>query len=375
MNLNFDFRSQMAELVAEIIKLNQIPAPTFEEGHKAEFVKACFETIGLSQVRRDRVGNVLAYLPGQDSRQEVVLAAHLDTVFPAGTDLAVKQENGCLFGAGIGDNNLAVAALLALARAFIRLEVKPRYPILFAATVGEEGLGDLYGIRGLLQDYQAEKRQISGLVAIEGHGLGNICHQGVGSRRMRVSISGPGGHSWDKAGKPSAIHGLAKLMQRMTEVPIPTEPRTSFNIGTIAGGISVNTIAPAATMVFEVRSLDEAVLAETFDKLNAIIASFEVKGLALETAMVGNRPAGKIPATSPIVELCRQVYQALKLEPTYVPFSTDANLALSLGLPAVCLGISRGGNAHRSDEWIEIEPAILGLQALAQITLGLAGHE
>lgn len=360
------------QLVDETIVLNEIPAPTFDERQKAEYVKKRFEQIGLEVVRLDRVGNVLGYIFGQEPSQEVVLAAHIDTVFPHGTKLTVVRKNGSLIGPGIGDNNLAVASLLAVAEHFKKRGEKPRRTLVFAATVGEEGLGDLYGVRAMLKDYQDEGRNPAALVAIEGHGLGNVCHQGVGSRRMRVTVNGPGGHSWDKAGRPSAIHGLAEIMSQMTRVAIPNTPKTSFNIGTIEGGISVNTIAPEAKMVFEVRSLEEGALAETFDQMVRIINKYEAEGLTVETELVGNRPAGGIPANTPIVDLCSQIYRELRIEPSYIPFSTDANIALSMGLPAICVGISRGGNAHRTDEWIEIAPAATGVQALAGIAAGLA---
>jgi di/tripeptidase len=160
-------------------------------------------------------------------------------------------------------------------------------------------------------------------------------------------------------------------MERMTRVAIPATPRTTFNIGTIEGGISVNTIAPSASMVFEVRSVEEGSLTETFNKMMTVIRNFKMDGISVKTEWAGHRPAGGIPANSPIVEICTQVYRELGFEPSYAGFSTDANLALSLGLSAVCLGISRGANAHRTDEWIEIEPAAAGVEALARITLEL----
>ncbi len=366
-----NFQFQLEELVADTKIINEIASPTFDEGRKAEFVKGRFDEIGLEQVQLDSVGNVLGYLPGQENGGEVVLAAHIDTVFPHGTDLTVRQANGRLNGPGVGDNSLAVAALLAVARFFKGNYPRPRRTLLFVATVGEEGLGDLRGIRALMQKYEAEKRSPGALIAIEGHGLGNICHQGVGSRRMRVTVEGPGGHSWDKASRPSAIHALAQIMERMTRIAIPARPRTSFNIGTIEGGISVNTIAPSASMVFEVRSVEENSLTETFNKMTTIIKDFRADDISVKTELVGNRPAGGIPANSPIVEICSQVYRDLGFEPTYVGFSTDANLALSLGLSAVCLGISRGANAHRTDEWIEIEPAAAGVEALARVAMEL----
>lgn len=367
-----NFPIELEQLVADTIALNEIPAPTFDEGRKAAFVKARFAEIGLADIHIDEAGNALGYLYGAERDREVMLAAHIDTVFPHGTDLTVKRERNQLHGPGIGDNSLAVAALLAVAQYLQKSGRPPRRTLVFAATVGEEGLGDLYGIRALMQRYQGKESELAGLVAIEGHGLANICHQGVGSRRMRVTVRGPGGHSWDKAGRPSAIHGLAEIMQRMLQVPIPVSPKTSFNIGTIAGGISVNTIAPEASMVFEVRAVDETALSGTFEQMQAIIEDYRARELAVETELVGNRPAGGISRNAPIVELCTRVYRELKLAPSYVPFSTDANLALSLGLPAVCVGISRGGNAHRTDEWIEIAPAAKGVQALAEIALSLA---
>ncbi len=267
---------------------------------------------------------------------------------------------------------MAVAALLWLAEFLKEKRIKPKRTVLFAATVGEEGLGDLRGIREIMRRYQEEKRQPGAVVAVEGHGLGNICYEGVGSRRLKVTVKGPGGHSWDKAGNPSAIHALAVLIGLLARVEIPSKPKTSFNIGTIEGGTSVNTIAPRASMVFEVRSLTGEALDRTFGKMEKIITDFKAEGLLVETEMVGDRPAGGLIPSSSIVQTCRKIYQALGIEPTHVAFSTDANIPLSLGLPAVCLGITRGGNAHRIDEWIEVEPVATGLKALLEVSLALA---
>lgn len=363
----------LEKLVSEIITLNEIPAPTFAETAKALYVKKRFEEIGLITPHIDKVGNVLGYLPGTDpAASDIVLTAHLDTVFPLEMDVRVKRENGRLYGPGVGDNNLAIAALLELATFLKNLPNQPRHKLVFAATVGEEGLGDLNGVRELMAAYQTANRQPALLIALEGHGLADICHAGVGNRRMEVTVRGPGGHSWARAGQPSAIHGLATLMHRLTEQPVPTQPPTSFNIGTIKGGTSVNTIAPDATMVFEVRSVDETTLTETFARMLAQIETFKVDGLQIETKLVGSRPAGSIPASSPLVKLCQEVYEKMGFVPQYTPKSTDANIPLKMGIPAICLGISNGANAHRIDEWIEIEPARQGIQAALEITYRLA---
>ncbi len=367
-----DFEIDLAKLVATTKELNEIPAPTFEEEKKGRFVKAHFEAIGLEQVQVDRAGNILGYLFGENLENQVVLAAHLDTVFPQGTRLEVKEAGGKLIGPGIGDNNTALAALLWLAAFLKSRGNKPKQTLLFAATVGEEGLGDLRGIRTLMRSYHAHNRQPVAVIAVEGHGLGNICYQGVGSRRMKVTVKGPGGHSWDKAGSPSAIHGLAAIMQALAGVEIPTNPKTSFNIGTLEGGTSINTIAPQAAMVFEVRSLEEGSLSQTFDKMTELIKNVKLEGLLVVTEMVGERPAGGIAGNSPIVQICREVYQNMKIDPTYLALSTDANIPLSLGIPAVCIGITRGGNAHRVDEWVEVEAMVLGTEALLEITRRLA---
>lgn len=364
-------RPDLEKLVRDVITLNEIPAPTFAEEAKAHYVKQRLAEIGLVTTL-DEVGNVIAVLPGSDPAQgELMLAAHLDTVFPAATDVKVTRANGRLSGPGVGDNNLAVAVLLELAEFFQALG-QPRQTIVFAATVGEEGLGDLRGVRALMNSYQSGSRRLATFIALEGHGLGDICHAGVGNRRLEVTVKGPGGHSWGRAGQPSAIHALANLMHQLTAVPLPTAPRTSFNIGTISGGTSVNTIAPTAAMVFEVRSVDEATLVATFERMLQVIEAFRPAGLQIETRLVGSRPAGAIPAEHSLVQLCREVYEKLHLTPHYDPNSTDANIPLSLGIPAVCLGLSHGANAHRVDEWIEIEPAAKGLQAAAEIIYRLA---
>ncbi|MDF2758008.1 MAG: peptidase [Thermomicrobiales bacterium] len=349
-----------------------VPSPTGEEAAKSLLVERLFATAGLA-TERDAIGDVVGVIPGRQTARagtsRLVVAAHIDTVFPIGTPLEVKRAAGRLMGPGVGDNSVAVAAAIKLADLLRVAGEVPAVDVLLTGNVGEEGLGNLRGIREVL----ASRSDIGAVVALEGHNLGRVTHVAVGSRRFRISVRGPGGHSWGDFGRPNAIHGLSKLIAELDAIPLPRSPKTTLNIGTIGGGVSVNTIAPDASCLLDLRSIDESALRRLSDRVTRLVDRSN-RGDAVEytAESIGERPAGVVLADSPIVRIAAGTLAALGLEPSFDASSTDANVPIAAGIPAVCVGLTTGGNVHRVDEYIDLEPVSLGVTQLALLTLALA---
>lgn len=358
--------THLEDYIDEVVRLSEVPAPTFAEAERAAHVHRRMVELGLQQVETDALGNVLGRLPGRAGERGPVLliAAHLDTVFPAGTDCRVKRQRDRLSGPGVGDNASNLAGMLFAVQAMQTCGVRLEHDILCVATVGEEGLGDLRGIKHVLQHKGLE---VASMVALDG-GLGALVHQGIGSRRYRVTCRCEGGHSWGAFGAPSAIHALGRIIARISYLEVPQEPRTTYNVGWVEGGTSVNTIAAEAAMLLDLRSVDQAELARLEQRVRAIWE--DVAGecrLQVSAELVGNRPSGSIPADHPLVRAVRRVHDQLGIRSRMLPSSTDANVALSRGIPAVTIGVTVGQNSHRTDEFIWIEPAVTGLQQLLRV--------
>jgi tripeptide aminopeptidase len=352
--------------------ISAVPSPTGEETAKSLLVERLFATAGLA-TERDAIGDVVGVIPGrQPSRAEtsrLVVAAHIDTVFPIGTPLEVKRTADRLTGPGVGDNSVAVAAAIKLADLLRIAGEVPAVDVLVTGNVGEEGLGNLRGIREVL----ASGSDIGAVVALEGHNLGRVTHVAVGSRRFRIIVKGPGGHSWGDFGRPNAIHGLSKLIAELDAIPLPRSPKTTLNVGMISGGVSVNTIAPEASCLLDLRSIDESALRRLSDRVTRLVDRSN-RGDAVDYAAepIGERPAGVVAADSPIVQIAASTLAALGLEPSFDASSTDANVPIAAGIPAVCVGLTTGGNVHRVDEFIDLEPVPNGITQLALLTLALA---
>lgn len=345
----------------EVIRLCEIPAPTFAEGRRARYVAQRFAECGLTGVTTDPVGNVFGWVPGGDTGPAVLLAAHLDTVFPADTDCTVRRGPGTLHAPGIGDNCSNLAALIVLASVLQRTGLRLRRRICFAATVGEEGLGDLRGIRRLFADLRSE---LGAVIAVDG-GLGHLMHEAIASRRYRVTCRTGGGHSWSHFGTPSAIHALGRIISRLSYMDVPAEPRTTYNVGVISGGTSVNTIASEASLLLDLRSVSPDSLARLDRQATKIWTEVgEETGVAVTAERIGDRPGGSIPAHHPLCEAVRAVHRELGIMTHSLPSSTDANIPLSEGVPAVTIGVTTGGNGHRVDEYINLAPVPVGLQQL-----------
>ena len=369
-------RTAAASIAPDVLALTEriagVPSPTGEEDAKSRAVAALFAENGLDATR-DRIGDVIANIPGKLPASAgvpvLLIAAHIDTVFPLDTDLTVRRDDERLCGPGIGDNSIAVAATIKLAELLRRAGEAPAVDVLLTGNVGEEGLGNLRGIREVM----AAHPEVGAVIALEGHNLGRVTHVAVGSRRYRIVAEGPGGHSWGDFGRPNAIHGLGKLIGELDAIPLPRSPKTTLNVGTIEGGVSVNTIAPTASCLVDLRSTDDTALQRLSDRVTRLCAkASKADGIAFGLETIGERPAGLVPVESPVVQIAAKTLAALGLEPSFDASSTDANVPIAAGVPAVCIGLTTGGNVHRVDEYIDTQPVPDGLAQLALVTLALS---
>jgi acetylornithine deacetylase/succinyl-diaminopimelate desuccinylase-like protein len=354
--------------LATAIEIQQVPAPTFAERPRSVLVSQRMQALGLHDVEIDELGNVYGRRPGIVERPALLISAHLDTVFPADTDLSIRYEGERVYGPGIGDNSVGVAGLLRLAEIYQRCDLPMQGDIWFVANVGEEGLGDLRGMRAVVERLRT---RIGGVIVIEGCDFGSLHHQAIGVRRFRIEARGPGGHSWGNFGTPSAIHVLVRLAARLTELQVPVSPRTTFNIGMISGGTSVNTIAHHASMLLDLRSVSSAVLSDLVSEVYRLVeeATLDQPEVHLQIIKVGDRPSGAIPREHPLVQAAVAAYQMVGAQISFQQSSTDANIPLSLGIPAICVGLTDGGNAHRTDEYILPTNLGRGMQALLLLSL------
>jgi tripeptide aminopeptidase len=349
-------------VVERAITIQQIPAPTFAESARAALVRRLFVQEGLADVKVDRAGNVLACLPGEGSAQPLVVSAHLDTVFPAGTDLTIRRDGEKVYGPGIGDNSLGVASLFALV-----WELKARQTALpgdvwFVANVCEEGLGDLRGMNAVVEHFGGA---VTAYLILEGMALGQVFYRGLGVRRYRITAKTSGGHSWVDYGRPSAIHELAGLVVKLNELPLPQQPRTSLNVGVISGGTSVNTIAAQAVLELDTRSEGRQELLALSAQVEKLVAQANrADAVQVIGEVIGERPAGEIPASHPLVGLAVQCLQKHGITARLNIGSTDANAPLSRGFPAVTIGLTRGAGTHTVGEFIEVAPLLLGIRQL-----------
>ncbi|MBP1777718.1 MAG: putative peptidase [candidate division NC10 bacterium] len=358
-------------IVEEAIRICEIPAPTFEEAERAAYVKGRFEQLALADVTIDRAGNVRGRRPGAGGGLGVAVGAHLDTVFPKGTDVRVKRDGSRLLAPGIGDNSVAVASLLAMVEALDAGGVRTVGDLYLTCNTGEEGLGDLKGMKVFVADV---KDRVKALVALEGMKINRIIHTAVGSRRYKITFTARGGHSWGHFPSPSAIHILGRAIADISRLEVPSDPKTTYNVGVVHGGTTVNTIASQAEMLVDMRSVDIRSLADLERRILGIIERTAKEGDGKATLdLVGDRPAGSIPGTHPVVETCKAVHRALGLQTFTEASSTDVNAALGVGLPGVCISITEGANEHRLDEYIETGPIPTGIKNVLLATVALAG--
>lgn len=361
--------AQFIEPIADLTTvIASVPAPTNHEASRARVVGESMTRLGHADVDIDDLSNVVGRLPGKDPSKALLLAAHIDTVFPLDTEIEVTRSGDVLTAPGIGDNSLSVAAVVMVGKALEQLGRQLPVDVYVTGNVGEEGLGDLRGMRAVVDRLP----MLGGVIAVEGHSLGRITHKAVGSRRLRVTVSGPGGHSWGDAGRPSAIHALARLVARLDEIELVRDPKTTLNVGMFSGGISVNTIAPDAAIVIDMRSTSADALAELISQVELEISQVGGGDISVEVETVGDRPAGEVSVTQGMVPIGVHVLRVLGIDATCDASSTDANIPISRGIPSMCIGLTTGGNVHRIDEYVRLRPLATGFAQLLLNTIAAA---
>lgn len=360
-------RASLPDIIREVTRVCQIPAPTFEEEERSAYVRDRLQGY-VDEVSVDELGDVVGRIRGTGGGPTVLLAAHIDTVFPRGTDVRVRVDGEILRAPGVGDNSASVGVMLQAARLLHEQSIRLPGDVLLAATVGEEGLGNLRGIRAVVERHEAE---LDYVLALDGS-LGCMVRQGVGSRRLRLVVSTEGGHSWGAFGMPSAIHSLSRMIAQISELRVPANPKTTFNVGTISGGTSVNTIAARAEAVVDLRSLDPDELRRLEERVRRIATDVARQtGVTAQFELLGDRPSGVIAEDHPLCRVVRAVHGELGLQTRTYPSSTDSNIPLAMGIPAVTVGVTLGGNGHRTDEYIHSSTLGRGLAQVLLLLLAL----
>ena len=374
--------------IADIIAITEIASPPFKETKRGDAMLERFRALGLSDVERDPEGNVLGVRRGtRGSGPLLVVCAHLDTVFPEGTDVRVKRQGMRLSAPGVGDNSRSLAVILAMIRAMNEARVQTAGDILFVADVGEEGLGDLHGVKYLLKEGRYKGR-VGQFITIDGSGPGDdIVTGAVGSRRYRVTFTGPGGHSYGAFGLVSPAFAMADAMKRLGALRVPETPKTTFNVGVVGGGTSVNSIPNSMWMEVDMRSesplelekIETAFLALVKDSVTAEnkVRSTTEGAVNADVKLVGARPSGQTGADAPIVQIAAASARAAGLTPSFSFSSTDANLPISLGIPAIRLQSGgTGDHAHALDEWVDVEKgaSVRGIKVLLATIVAAANR-
>lgn len=372
-------------LVSDIVTLTEIPAPSFKEDARAAAFLARLQSTSLIDVTRDAAGNVMGLRRGTGGRSLIAIAAHLDTVFPAGTDVHVKREGTRLSAPGVGDDSRSLAVLLTIIRALDAARVQTKQDILFVADVGEEGAGDLRGMKQLFLK-GPYKTRIKTFISMDGAGSGrDITNGAVGSQRYRATFKGPGGHSYAAFGLVNPAFAMGNAIQKFSSISVPASPKTTFNVGTVSGGTSVNSIPEAASMDVDMRSespVELNKLVTTFKQLMQQAADQENATrstgqgpVTVSLDLIGDRPSGQTPVSSPLVETASAAVRAMGMSPRLGYASTDANVPISLGIPAITIESGgSGGGAHSPSEWIDVEKtaSLKGIDTALLLLLALA---
>ncbi|NOT59983.1 MAG: M20/M25/M40 family metallo-hydrolase [Acidobacteria bacterium] len=371
----------------EHIRICEIPAPPFHEAARGAYLQRRFHELGLVGVHSDAEGNVIGFYPGASIKSLgeslLVVSAHLDTVFPPDTDVTVKRAGSRFCAPGIADNCAGLAALLALIESLNATRLKPFGTIAFVATVGEEGEGNLRGVRHLFSEHSLGAR-IHQFISFDGPGTEYITHQALGSKRYRISLAGPGGHSWGDFGVVNPVHALGRLVAKLADYPAPLEPRTAYNAGRIEGGESVNVIPEWAHVDIDLRSVSELELARLEEfLLNATQQAIQSENrlraaarhaLVADIKLTGHRPSGETPRQSALVQTAVEASIALGIQPRLNRASTDSNIPISLGIPAITIGVGgMSADSHRLSEWYDPTGRELGYQRALLLMLGMTG--
>ena len=377
------FETNASAITEEQIQICSVPASPFGEQQRAEYLSEKFSGLGLSQIEIDEEGNCIGLLKGTSPSPLLVVSAHLDTVFAPETDFTIVRSGKRLLAPGIADDGCGLVALVALARALQTEKIKTEGSILFVGTVGEEGEGNLRGVRYLLTRGNWASK-VDAFLSFDGPGVDRVTNQALGSHRYRVELSGPGGHSWGDFGLPNPVHALGRAVSKLAGYTLPREPRTTFNVGRIEGGASVNAIPEKAAMEVDLRSgadtelhrLDSffrRAVRQAVDEENANRRPGDPL-LELKIDLIGERPSGETPSDSPLVELAVEATKILGVEPRLDQSSTDSNLPISLGIPAITLGAGgTSGASHTLAEWYDPTDRELGLKRALLVILGFVG--
>ena len=372
-------------IVDDIIRLTEIPSPPFKEDVRADAYLEMLRAHGLTDVEKDAMGNVMGLRRGAGNGSLIVVAAHLDTVFPAGTNVTVRREGTKLFAPGIGDDTRSLAVLLGFMRAMDEAGIRTTSDILFVGDVGEEGLGDLRGVRHLFHEGKYKDR-IKAFFTVDSPEMTNIATSGIGSRRWRVAFRGPGGHSYGAFGLVSPMNAMAQAVCELARVQVPAKPKTTYSVSVVGGGTSINAIPNEAWIEVDLRSAAPAELARLEARFMAILqqavdgenhARSVAQGpITMEATLVGDRPAGSTALDSDIVRHAMAAIEAHGFTTACVASSTDANIPMALGIPAIKIGSGgSGGRAHSLEEWIDVDkdPSLRGMSATLTAILAVAG--
>jgi acetylornithine deacetylase/succinyl-diaminopimelate desuccinylase-like protein len=378
-------RTDQARFVRELISLTEIPAPPFKEQARAAAFAALLRQSGLADVETDAEGNVMALRKGA-GKGLLVVNAHLDTVFPEGTNVNVKRQGTRLSAPGVGDDTRGLALVLSVVRAMDAAKIETASNVLFVGNVGEEGEGDLRGIKYLLQKGKYHG-QVTQMVAIDGGEVNGVTNAGVGSKRYRVTFTGPGGHSYGAFGLVNPAFAMGEAIARVSRLTVPSKPKTTFNVGVVRGGTSINSIPAEVSMDVDMRSescaelkkLDAQFLAVVRDAVDAENTARSTKegSVKADPKVVGERPCGETPMSSPIVRAADATIRAFGMTPSFTISSTDANVPMSMGIPAITIGRGGpGGRQHSPDEWTDVDPAVnvKNEQVVLAIILAVAGR-
>ena len=378
------FETNADAITEEQIRICSIPASPFGEAERAEYLSQKFRELGLTDVEIDEEGNCLGLVRGVSRSPLIVVSAHLDTVFSKDADFTVFRRENKLFAPGIADDGCGLAALIALAQVIQKERIPIEGSLLFVGTVGEEGEGNLRGVRHLLTKGRWAS-QVDAFLSFDGPGVDRITNRALGSRRYRVEFNGPGGHSWGDFGVPNPVHAIGRAISRLAGYPAPKDPRTTFNVGRVEGGTSVNAIPGSATMEVDLRSAAQAELQrldaffrramrDAADEENARRRAGDPL-LKVKVNLIGERPMGETPVDSPLVEVALEATRMLGFEPRLDQSSTDSNLPISLSIPAITLGAGgTSGCSHTLDEWYDPRNRDKGLKRALLVILGMAGH-
>jgi len=363
------------------IRLTEIPAPSFQEEKRADAVAVLLAEQGLA-VQRDELGNVIGELKGSSDQDVVMLTAHLDTVFPQNTDVKIKREGERILAPGISDNGTGLAALIAVARAVHLSKIRPRETILFAANVGEEGEGNLRGMRALVDAYRTK---VKAVIVLDGSGIDHVTTRALASKRIEVVVTGPGGHSWSDFGMPNPINAMVRGSVRFINTKVPTSPRTTFNLGQVEGGTSVNSIPYEARLKVDLRSESEDEIVRMESALRDCMAAGvrdemdssrdRSRGkLDWKVNLIGSRPGGELSANSDLLAALVAADNVVANRSRIERSSTDANIPLSMGIDAIAIGAGgNGGGAHSLQEWYDPSGREVGLKRILLTLLGVSG--